>query len=177
MFGKTGTTNDQKDSWFIGGTPYALAGIWTGYRDTPTAMNNTETKYAISIWQGIMSQYLENKEPLEFTYDENVVSATFCQQSGKLATGRLSQNGTGWYKKDEMPEDVIWNILLREMKPRQQGKRGDTGGNNADGPRNFLTGDRTTNGFQRARGNGTRAGDSFPAISGSIPGAGREYGQ
>ena len=77
VFGKTGTTNDQKDSWFIGGTPYAVAGIWTGYRDTPTAMNNTEKKYAISIWQKIMANYLEDKEPLKFTYDEEVTAATF----------------------------------------------------------------------------------------------------
>lgn len=103
VFGKTGTTNDQKDSWFIGGTPYAVAGIWTGYRDSPTAMNNTEKKYAISIWQSIMAKYLENKEPLKFTYDEEVVSATFCQQSGLLATGSCPKTGTGWYKKGELP--------------------------------------------------------------------------
>lgn len=104
VFGKTGTTNDQKDSWFIGGTPYAVAGIWTGYRDTPTAMNNTEKKYAISIWQKIMANYLEDKEPLKFTYDEEVTAATFCQQSGKLAvSGVCPKTGTGWYKKGEFP--------------------------------------------------------------------------
>lgn len=126
VFGKTGTTNDQKDSWFIGGTPYALAGIWTGYRDTPTAMNNTETKYAISIWQGIMSRYLENKEPLEFTYDENVVSATFCQQSGKLATGSCPRTGTGWYQKDEMPERCDMEHPVEGDETSSAGEEGET---------------------------------------------------
>ena len=67
-------------------------------------MSNAETKYAISIWQKIMAQYLENKEPLKFTYDENVISATFCQQSGKLANATCPKTGTGWYKKDELPD-------------------------------------------------------------------------
>ena len=102
VFGKTGTTNDQKDSWFVGGTPYAIAGIWTGY-ERPKVMTNTT--YAISIWRAIMAEYLQNKEPLKFSYDSSVTSAKYCKETGKLAKeGVCTQTAVGWYSPDNMPD-------------------------------------------------------------------------
>lgn len=101
VFGKTGTTNDEKDSWFIGGSPYAVAGIWTGYL-TPAHLTNTT--YAASTWKTIMAKYLQNKAKLKFTYDPNVVSAMFCTKTGLLANS--SSDGDtqiGWYDKNNMP--------------------------------------------------------------------------
>ncbi|MBW7573403.1 transglycosylase domain-containing protein [Caproiciproducens faecalis] len=101
VFGKTGTTNDEKDSWFIGGTPYAVAGIWTGYL-TPAHLTNTT--YAATTWKGIMASYLKNKEKLKFTYDSNVVSAKFCTVTGLLANEATDKDTQiGWYDKNHMP--------------------------------------------------------------------------
>ncbi|MDF1494292.1 transglycosylase domain-containing protein [Caproiciproducens sp. CPB-2] len=101
VFGKTGTTNDEKDSWFIGGTPYAVAGIWTGYL-TPAHLTNTT--YAASTWKNIMASYLKNKEKLTFTYDPNVVSARFCTVTGLLANPANDKDTQiGWYDKSHMP--------------------------------------------------------------------------
>ena len=64
--GKTGTTNDQKDGWFVGYTRYYTTRVWVGY-DMPKKlqglMGNT---YPGKIWQSFMSKAHEGLEPLEF---------------------------------------------------------------------------------------------------------------
>ncbi len=101
VFGKTGTTNENKDSWFIGGTPYAVAGIWTGYL-TPATLD--KTSYAATTWKTIMTQYLKDKEKLTFQYDPNVVSAAYCKVTGLLANSSADKDTqTGWYLKGRMP--------------------------------------------------------------------------
>ncbi len=102
-FGKTGTTNDNRDSWFVGGTPYAVAGVWTGYK-TPKSLSRYETPIAKKIWKNIMSAYLKGKEKKKITQDPNVVSAVFCRDSGLLANpGVTERTGIGWYDKNNMP--------------------------------------------------------------------------
>ena len=101
LFGKTGTTDNNKDSWFIGGSAYAVAGIWTGY-STPSSLSDTvASKY---IWKSIMSQYLKSKSKLDFTYDTDVVQATFCKDSGKLAGASCTHTAIGWYKRGTFTE-------------------------------------------------------------------------
>lgn len=100
VFGKTGTTDDDYDSWFIGGTPYAVAGIWTGY-ETPSRLGSTGD--AARIWQYVMSEYLADKEVKQFTMDSEVISALYCTETGLLATGSCPTTKTGWYARDNMP--------------------------------------------------------------------------
>ena len=64
--GKTGTTNDQKDGWFVGYTRYYTTSVWVGY-DMPKKlqglMGNT---YPGKIWQSFMNKAHEGLEPFEF---------------------------------------------------------------------------------------------------------------
>jgi penicillin-binding protein 1A len=101
VFGKTGTTDHNKDSWFVAGTPYAIAGIWTGY-STPRTLSNTTV--AISVWRKIMLDYLKDKSKLNFTYDSDVIQAKFCKDSGKLAGANCTHTAIGWYKRGSLPE-------------------------------------------------------------------------
>ena len=61
VYGKTGTTQDRKDLWFIGGTPYAVGGVWTGYASYKRQMDDEDI--AKKIWKNIMSQY-----PVSYTH-------------------------------------------------------------------------------------------------------------
>lgn len=103
VIGKTGTTNDDYDSWFIGETPYAVAGIWTGY-DNPKRI--TETSAAIKIWKNIMTRFLNGKPNKDYNYDPSVVTVTYCNTTGRIAnTSACTSTATGYYAPSNMPID------------------------------------------------------------------------
>ena len=103
IYGKTGTTNSMMDLWFVGGSPYAVAGIWTGYPNYDHAMNDSDNKHKI-LWSQIMTEYLSTKETKSFEDDSNVISATYCEETGLLALpGVCTETRTGWYTRDNMP--------------------------------------------------------------------------
>ena len=62
--GKTGTSNDGKDLWFIGFSKNFLIGIWLGY-DSPEPIDSTATEKAIPIFQAIIEKGLKQLPPLE----------------------------------------------------------------------------------------------------------------
>lgn len=66
IIGKTGTTDDIYDSWFVGESPYAVAGVWIGYETPRTVTYYTAAK---NIWKAIMSQYLADKPNKDFSFD------------------------------------------------------------------------------------------------------------
>jgi len=68
--GKTGTSSDSKDRWFIGFTPYYLAAVWTGF-DTPVEMKSSGNP-AAQIWKMIMEPIHENLEMRSFTRPQDV---------------------------------------------------------------------------------------------------------
>jgi penicillin-binding protein 1A len=65
--GKTGTTNDFTDAWFMGFTPSLVAGVWVGF-DEKTTLGDKETggKAALPIWLDMMQQIYKNKPVEEF---------------------------------------------------------------------------------------------------------------
>ena len=102
IIGKTGTTTDDYDSWFIGESPYAVAGIWTGY-DTPKTIKNTGA--AIKIWRNIMSKYLSGKEVINYNYDSGVSAKSYCKTTGKLVKeGVCKDIATGYYAANNIPQ-------------------------------------------------------------------------
>jgi penicillin-binding protein 1A len=79
--GKTGTTDDYTDAWFVGFDPDITVGVWVGFdQKRPLGGNRTGTVVALPIWEDIMRTWiarrrLELPEPPEFVRPGNVVIA------------------------------------------------------------------------------------------------------
>ena len=101
IYGKTGTTDIDDNSYFVGGSPYAVIGVWTGYQN-PSRLRNTNASK--SVFQSLMGAYLNTKQLKQFTTDSSVTSAVYCTQSGNLA-GPGCPTATGWYERSNMPSE------------------------------------------------------------------------
>lgn len=105
VYGKTGTTDQSQNSWFIGGTPYAVAGIWLGH-PTPADMTGTEANFAKSLWPSIMSAYIDTMaETKDFTDDESVLRLQYCTKTGLLANkDKCTDTDWGYYSPSFIPQ-------------------------------------------------------------------------
>jgi penicillin-binding protein 1A len=67
LAGKTGTTNDFTDAWFIGFSPTLTAGVWVGYDEKKTlGPKETGARAALPIWMQFMGAALAGKDPGQF---------------------------------------------------------------------------------------------------------------
>ena len=83
--GKTGTTNDYHDVWFVGFTPHLVAGVWIGYDQPKTIIGNGYAgDLAVPLWGRFMAIATHNDAPDPFRMPSTVVPATICRLSGKL---------------------------------------------------------------------------------------------
>src|SRR5436853_7782115 len=83
--GKTGTTNDFMDGWFIGFTPKVVAGVWVGYDEPRTIMaNGFAAGIAVPLWTRFMKVATKNDAKEWFQRPTDVVEVEVCRVSGLL---------------------------------------------------------------------------------------------
>ena len=100
--GKTGTTNNEQDAWFIGFSPYLVTGVWVGYDQVkPMGRFETGAKVALPIWLDYRTQVEMDYPEQNFSIPPGIVMAKVNARSGALAaagdSGAFSlpfQNGT-----------------------------------------------------------------------------------
>src|SRR5207302_2206041 len=89
--GKTGTTNDKRDAWFIGFTPKALTLTWLGFDDNaPTGLSGGTG--AVPIWTRFMQAVMAGEPNVDFAPPEGVVMAQIDETSGGLAVPNCPPN-------------------------------------------------------------------------------------
>ena len=82
--GKTGTTNDLRDAWFVGFTPELLAAVWVGFDDNqPVTLSGSQA--ALPIWTRFMMAALAGRPNVSFAAPSGIVFATIDRDTGKLA--------------------------------------------------------------------------------------------
>ncbi len=91
--GKTGTTTNDYDRWFVGYTPYYTAAVWTGY-DRQERINSAGNPSCI-LWQKVMSAVSEGDADIGFSGDLETTTAYCCTASGLLATKACTAAGCG----------------------------------------------------------------------------------
>ena len=85
--GKTGTTNDFNDAWFIGFTPKLVTGVWVGFDQPHTILpNGFAADLAVPFWTAFMKAATADDKPEWFTPPYGVTTATVCRITGKLAS-------------------------------------------------------------------------------------------
>ncbi len=87
LAGKTGTTNENKDAWFIGFSPDMVVGIYVGF-DEPRTLGKVETgaQAALPIFYDFMKEALENKPNLDFRIPKGIKFVRVNPKTGKPAT-------------------------------------------------------------------------------------------
>ncbi len=85
--GKTGTTDDYGDGWFIGFTSELAVGVWTGFRyKVPMGHNRTGARVALPLWVDVMRAAYPSGTGPEFERPAGITEAIICEESGLLAT-------------------------------------------------------------------------------------------
>jgi penicillin-binding protein 1B len=82
--GKTGTTNDLRDAWFMGFTPTLLTAVWVGFDDNqPIGLSGSQA--ALPIWTGFMKRALAGRPNASFAAPPGIVFVDIDRSSGKIA--------------------------------------------------------------------------------------------
>ena len=85
--GKTGTTDNYTDAWFIGYTPHLVTGVWFGMDKPAPIMNRGfAAVVAVPAWAEFMKQATAKDAPDWFTQPPGVEKVTICRLSGQRAT-------------------------------------------------------------------------------------------
>lgn len=103
--GKTGTTNDGADVWFVGYTPTLVATVWFG-ADTPTPLgpNATGGRFAAPVWARFIREgWHSPTSDTEWKTPEGVVSATIDVGTGKLANNWCGPSRQEWFMAGTVP--------------------------------------------------------------------------
>lgn len=102
--GKTGTTNDQVDTWFAGFNPDLVAVVWVGY-DTPQSLHEYAAGLALPLWIEFMKVAL-NKQPEKFLpQPDNVVAVRIDPKSGLLAPENQPNAIVEYFREGDVPTE------------------------------------------------------------------------
>lgn len=105
--GKTGTTTESYDRWFMGGTPEYIGGIWYGYDENKEVVYSLSYNPAGTLWNSVMKQIYEKKSnPVkEFTLSDGVVRREYSSNGG-LYSG---SGNWGWFDVNNLPRQTDYH--------------------------------------------------------------------
>lgn len=98
--GKTGTTSNNVDRWFVGYTPYYVGATWFGYDKQRTIPGNIN--YSAVIWQEVMEKVHAGLRYRDFVEPRDIVRKTICVDSGKLPTKLCYHDPRGSRVREEI---------------------------------------------------------------------------
>jgi penicillin-binding protein 1A len=86
--GKTGTTNEYVDAWFVGFTPHLVTGVWIGFDQPKTILRNGYAgELAVPVWATFMKAATRGDKAEQFDRPANITAINVCRVSGKLPNG------------------------------------------------------------------------------------------
>jgi penicillin-binding protein 1A len=107
--GKTGTTDDFTDAWFVGFTPELVVGVWVGFdRKKTLGPAMTGTRVALPIWTDIMLEAGNLYEFSDFSRPADVIDVEICPESGLLALEGCPERTMEVFRSGEQPSEFCY---------------------------------------------------------------------
>jgi membrane peptidoglycan carboxypeptidase len=108
--GKTGTTQNNSDAWFVGYTPDLVTSVWVGYADSKRPMSSvhgirvTGGSFPARIWASYMKSALKGTPETQFKRPSGLTSARICLDTGLGANPACPRTGTGLFLSGHTPD-------------------------------------------------------------------------
>jgi len=126
--GKTGTTQDFADAWFVGYTPHLSAGAWVGFDDQRVKFGGWDgqgSRAAMPIWARFMRYVYDDREiglPVEyFEKPEDIVEVVICNDTKLIATEYCPSRSTEVFSRRTAPDTCDEHSSLRRDDDRRRG--------------------------------------------------------
>ena len=115
--GKTGTTNDEKDAWFIGFTPNLVVGLYIGY-DQPKTLGKGSTGggLAAPVFKEFMTEALKDTPPVDFQVPEGMQLIAINRKTGMRAGEGEAGTIMEAFKPGTGPADSYWVIGMEDSE-------------------------------------------------------------
>ncbi len=107
--GKTGTTQEYRDAWFVGFTPELATSVWVGYPEAQREMTSvhgrrvTGGSFPAEIWAAFMRAALADTPASDFTRPEGVTTLKICLDTGQVLTDYCVRTGEGLFVDGTSP--------------------------------------------------------------------------
>ena len=116
--GKTGTTDDYSDAWFVGYIPNLVTGVWVGFDwKKPIGPGMTGAAAALPVWVDVMTAATAGHTPQEFPVPMGVVSRRVCTETGLLANPACPNTEVELFREGNEPSGYC-NVHTGEARPR-----------------------------------------------------------
>ena len=117
--GKTGTTNDYHDAWFVGFTPRVVTGVWVGFDQPRTIISNGYGgELAVPIWATFMKKATRGHKSEWLERPDDVIGVNVCRVSGRLPSGGCGHvqvvSGEGYVESRSM---IYTDYFVRGTQP------------------------------------------------------------
>ncbi len=127
LAGKTGTTNDRRDSWFVGYSPDRVSLVWVGYDDNAKS-RLSGSRAALPIWTRFTYAVRPERGYPAFEQPRGIVTAVVDPLSGELATGSCPTYLTEVFREGNIPTRVChlhadWRDWRRTDEVRSQERK------------------------------------------------------
>jgi 1A family penicillin-binding protein len=105
--GKTGTTNDYVDAWFLGFTPKLVTGVWVGFDKPKTIISGGFAgELAVPMWARFMKKATAADKPEAFKMPDGLTSANVCRVTGKLPGAFCDRVVTDYFARGTVPSEI-----------------------------------------------------------------------
>jgi penicillin-binding protein 1A len=129
VVGKTGTSNEARDAWFVGYSPSVVAGVWVGFDDQRSlGRRETGTRTALPIWIDVMEAADKSPKDTDFAMPSGVIVTQIDPVSGLLAyegqedaLGEVFLTGTAPVDVARSPDVADPNLFLMEQFDEEGG--------------------------------------------------------